>query len=354
MVNPVEDLLSVRHSQVTELPFGDYAGALQRAVGRAYAVLRERDPSRQRALICADALDLLEASAVRPFELVGGQWRVVEESNRPSLPEFAQKMERALLPRALDRSKSLLSSHPRLDPELADLARRCHAAGITTHVLLVRADAETHGAYAVHWIGRERPPYEQRVGFYYYWDTIGIAAAAANERVLVEAEFARLRQRAFWDRLTGLPNALALEDELRVHDQTLPLGVLALDFDGLREANAAFGFVEGGDVLIRSVGQGLRTLVRPRELAARMHTAGDEFAVLLPGAAEDVARRRAAEIESGLDDLDVPETHRAIYRGASVGWAARRGLDETPGQTLGRAIEIMRHCKSERRDRRQA
>jgi diguanylate cyclase (GGDEF)-like protein len=344
----------VRPNDARDLTFVEYAGALQRAVSRAYVVLRERDPSRQRALICADVLDLLEASAVRPFELVGGQWQVVAGEGSPPLPALAEEMEGALLPRALAQNKSLLSSHPRLDPALADLARRCRAAEITTHLSLVRAGEETHGAYATHWIGRQRPPYDQRVGFYYYWDTIGIAAATANERVRLEIEFDRLRQRAFWDRLTGLPNALALEDELHSHDQTLPLGVLALDFDGLREANAAFGFVEGGDVLIRSVGQGLRTLVHPREFPARMHTAGDEFAVLLPGAGEDAARTRAAEIESGLDHLDVPETHRAIYRGASVGWAARLGLEETPGQTLGRAIETMRACKSERRERRRS
>jgi diguanylate cyclase (GGDEF)-like protein len=348
-LNPVEDRLSVRRSQATNLPMGDYAGALRHAVSRAYAVLRERDTSQQRALICTDLLDLLDASAVRGFELVGGEWQVAGEANSLPLPALAEEMERALLPRALAQNKSLLSSHPRLDPALADLARRCRAAEITTHLTLVRAGQETHGVYATHWIGRERPSYEQRVGFSYYWDTIGIAAAAANERVLLEAEFARLRQRAFWDRLTGLPNALALEDELHAHDQTSPFSVLALDFDGLREANAAFGFVEGGDVLIRSVGQGLRRLVLPREFAARMYTAGDEFAVLLPGAGVELARTRATEIESGLDDLEVPETHRAIYRGASVGFATRRDLDEKPGQTLGRAIETMRERKSVRR-----
>jgi diguanylate cyclase (GGDEF)-like protein len=342
----------VRPNEARDLPFGEYAGALQRAVSRAYVVLRERDPSRQRDLICADVRDLLDASAVRPFELVGGQWQVVARESAPPLPALAEEMERALLPRALALNKSLLSSHPRLDPALAELAGRCRAAEITTHLTLVRAGGDTHGAYATHWIGRERPPYDQRAGFYYYWDTIGIAAAAANERVLLETEFARLRQRAFWDRLTGLPNALALEDELHAHDETLPLSVLALDFDGLREANAALGFVEGGDALIRSVGQGLRTLVLPREFAARMHTAGDEFAVLLPGAGGDSARTRAVEVEAGLDELEVPETHRAIYRGASVGFATRRDLDETPGQTLGRAIETMRERKSERRQGR--
>jgi diguanylate cyclase (GGDEF)-like protein len=348
----VEGLLSVRRNEATNLQLGDYAGGLKRAVGQAYVVLRERDPDLQRQLICTDLLDLLEASAVRPFQLEFDQWRLAAEVNGRPLPELAEEMERALLPRALAANKSLLSSHPRLDPALRELAKRCRAAGITTHLLLVRAGGETHGAYAVHWIGRTRPPYEQRVGFYYYWDTIGIAAASSRERALLDAEFDRLRQRAFWDRLTGLPNALALEDELHAHDKTLPLSVLALDFDGMREANEKFGFVEGGDVLIRAVGQGLRALVLPREFAARMHTAGDEFAVLLPDGGEDVARTRGAEIEGGLDALEVPETHRATYRGASVGFATRRDLDETPGQTLGRAIETMRKRKFERRQGR--
>jgi GGDEF domain-containing protein len=79
-----------------------------------------------------------------------------------------------------------------------------------------------------------------------------------------------------------------------------------------------------------------------------MHTAGDEFALLLPGVGKRAAGLRAAELEAELDALRVPDTHRSVYRGASVGHASRHP-EETPGQVLGRAIDGMRARKRVRR-----
>ncbi len=325
----------------------DETGAFRRAVGRAYDVLRERDPERQRALISADALALLDASIVRAFvPTTEGVWRLRADETAP-LPLLAAQMEAELLPRALAAKRSLVSTHPALDPSLTELARACDSARITTHLLLVQARQETPAAYAVHWIGHERPPYGHRVAFYYYWETIGLAVAVAQERQRIEAELIGLRDRAFRDALTGLPNTLALEDELRRYADTQRLAVLVLDFDGMREANATFGFAAGGDVLIRLVGRALADLAHDDEFAARMHTAGDEFVLLLPDGDIEYAAARANEIEVALDALAVPDTHRDLYHGASVGAAARR-IDETPGQTLGRAIDAMRKRKLER------
>ena len=156
-----------------------------------------------------------------------------------------------------------------------------------------------------------------------------------------------LRRRAFTDALTGLPNAIALEDELATHAVTTPFSVLVLDFDGLRSANQAFGYRDGGDVLIHCVAQALAALIRPGEFAARLHTAGDEFVVLLPGLAKAEAQRRGQQIERALDELGVPQTHRELYGGASVGVASRR-FSETPGQVLGRAVDAMQTRKRER------
>jgi GGDEF domain-containing protein len=127
---------------------------------------------------------------------------------------------------------------------------------------------------------------------------------------------------------------------------------MALDFDGMREANAAFSSYEaGGDVLIHAVGQALPRLVGASGFAARLHTAGDEFAVLLPGADADTAGRLATALEASLDALEVPPTHRSVYHGASVGWATRSD-GESPGQALGRAIAAMQERKAERRAER--
>lgn len=191
-----------------------------------------------------------------------------------------------------------------------------------------------------------------RVRFRYQHDATGVAIGVTFPRPKAECELEALRRRAYWDELTGLPNALALEDELERHKEISPLSVLVLDFDGMRAANSAFGFTDGGDVLIAAVGKGLAALIRPDEFAARMHTAGDEFAVLLPGLGKKAARARAKEIETSLDGLRVPQTHRSVYGGASVGHATRQ-IGETPGQVLGRAIEVMRDRKLDRRQGKQ-
>ena len=307
----------------------DETGALRRAVGCAYAVLRERDPGRRRAAIAANTLKLLDATVVRPLiPSVEGDWQLLGDQTT-ALPPLAARMEAELLPRAPAAGRSLLSSHPSLDSALATLARDCEAARITTHLLLARSERETLAAFAVHWIGSGRPSYEARVGFYYFWDTIGLAVSATQQRGRIEGELARLRRRAFWDPLTGLPNTLALEDELRRQADTHPLAVLVLDFDGMREANTAFGFTAGGDVLIRMVGEALAQLAKSDELVARMHTAGDEFVLIVPDADTDLASARAVEIEEALDALTPPETHRGLYQGASVGFAARQP-SETP------------------------
>jgi GGDEF domain-containing protein len=119
----------------------------------------------------------------------------------------------------------------------------------------------------------------------------------------------------------------------------------------LRAANSAFGYAQGGDALIKTVGEALPGLADAGELPFRMHTAGDEFALLLPGRDALTAERRRAELETALSTLPVPQRFATIYQGASVGYATRRD-GETPGQTLGRGIESMRSRKADRQKRR--
>lgn len=322
---------------------------MREAAIAAYAVLREGEEHQQWPLIAADSVRLLAASTASIYEL--GERGLRRRSNEAelALPVDAFDLEVELVARAFSAGKSLISNHPQIDERLQPLAQRCAEQGFLCHALLVRAHGRQHGALAVHWLGRERPPYERRAGFYAYWDTVGLALAAARERSRIEVELNALREFAYRDRLTGLPNALALEEELRRQERTEPLSVLALDFDGMREANAVFASYEaGGDVLIRTVGRALPALVGADAFPSRLHTAGDEFAVLLPAAGAEAAAQRARALEVCLDGLDVPASHRAVYRGASVGWATRTA-DETVGQTLGRAIEVMRRRKVERR-----
>jgi diguanylate cyclase (GGDEF)-like protein len=327
----------------------DQADAFRTAVLRAFSVARETDLVRQQQLVSADIKALMDADIVQIYGIEDdGNLRLLPEQNGLGIPPAAQQMELELSARAVAEGISLISSHPLLHSDLTELACRCTAQDLVTHLLLVNVDGQTHGAFAAHWITRERPAGGRRTAFFYYWDLARFAIAASAERARIERQLAEVRRHAYYDKLTGLPSGLALEERLRDHDDTDVLSILSLDFDGMREANKAFGYEAGGDVLIRTVGDALGRLTHEPEFPARQHRGGDEFAVILPGADAEAAATRAQEIEGLLDSLVVPETHQHVYHGASVGHATRHP-GENAGQTLGRAIEAMTDRKSARR-----
>jgi diguanylate cyclase len=103
----------------------------------------------------------------------------------------------------------------------------------------------------------------------------------------------RLRELAFRDALSGLPNRLQFEERL---DETLALvgrrpsamAVLFIDLDGFKAVNESFGHAAGDEVL-REVGRRLHSIARSQDTAAR--AGGDEFLLLIadPGSPENAA-----------------------------------------------------------------
>lgn len=332
---------------------GSHADFLRASHSASYEVLSENDGEGQRDMIVSHLKEFLGASEVRAYDL-GPDDRVAlaPGAGGADLPAAALQMEAELLPRALARDESLISSHRWLDLDLAELAQRCRTERVVTHVMLARAQGRAHGAFAVHWVGCDLPPYERRSAFYGYWSSVGLALAATSERVRGERERAALSARLLTDPLTGLPNGTALDERLREHMHTTPMSIVAVDFDGLKEANDKFGsYEDGGDVLIKAVAEALRELTTETEFVARLHTRGDEFSVLLPHAHQAAATRRAHEIEAALDALEVPAAHRPVYHGASVSAATGRE-NESPRQVLNRAVAAMHRRKAERKARR--
>jgi diguanylate cyclase (GGDEF)-like protein len=103
----------------------------------------------------------------------------------------------------------------------------------------------------------------------------------------------RLRELAFSDALSGLPNRLHFEDRLdetlaRVGRQPSAMAVLFIDLDGFKAVNETFGHA-AGDAVLREVGRRLMTVARDQDTAAR--AGGDEFLLLVaqPGSAETAA-----------------------------------------------------------------
>jgi diguanylate cyclase (GGDEF)-like protein len=94
-----------------------------------------------------------------------------------------------------------------------------------------------------------------------------------------------IRQLAFYDPLTGLPNRRLLIDRLRQALRECPrrrqsLALMFLDLDKFKTLNDTLGH-DSGDSLLRQVAQRLVHCVREVDTVARL--GGDEFVVLLEG-----------------------------------------------------------------------
>jgi diguanylate cyclase (GGDEF)-like protein/PAS domain S-box-containing protein len=94
---------------------------------------------------------------------------------------------------------------------------------------------------------------------------------------------ALIRQQAFYDTLTGLPNRRMLRDRLqqeirKCKRDSLRLALLFIDLDHFKEINDTLGH-DHGDQLLVEAGRRIRACVRQSDTVARM--GGDEFTVIL-------------------------------------------------------------------------
>ncbi|MBN1382639.1 MAG: diguanylate cyclase [Deltaproteobacteria bacterium] len=93
-----------------------------------------------------------------------------------------------------------------------------------------------------------------------------------------------IRQLAYHDFLTGLPNRLLFFDRFTVALEMAkrnkqPLAIMVIDLDGFKTVNDTYGH-HIGDLLLQAVADLLQNVVRKSDTVARM--GGDEFTLLLP------------------------------------------------------------------------
>jgi diguanylate cyclase (GGDEF)-like protein len=145
-------------------------------------------------------------------------------------------------------------------------------------------------------------------------DEIGeLSRAFEQMRVSISSHELAIRQLAYWDRLTGLPNRAQFRDAVRdaitaastagPDGQPLPLAVVMLDLDRFKHVNDVLGYAFG-DRLLKGVAERLlRLSVREGDVVARL--SGDEFALLLQGADQQVALTVAERV---ADVFQLPMT----------------------------------------------
>ncbi|ABM18888.1 diguanylate cyclase domain-containing protein [Marinobacter nauticus] len=94
----------------------------------------------------------------------------------------------------------------------------------------------------------------------------------------------QIRQLAYYDALTGVPNRRLLEDRLdhairHAHRKEMLLAVMFMDLDRFKEVNDTLGHAVGDDLLLQFTAR-VKDCLREDDTLARL--GGDEFIVLLP------------------------------------------------------------------------
>lgn len=155
----------------------------------------------------------------------------------------------------------------------------------------------------------------------------------------------QLRYASTHDQLTGLYNRTYFDAEFdRVKaGRNFPVSLVSADLDGLKAVNDRFGHVEG-DRLLRLAAQTLKLSFRAEDVVARV--GGDEFAVILPLADEDVVKRAVkrvlacqAEMNTGLTDYGLS---------ISIGTATADSAEQL-GEALKEADSRMYYYKFRRK-----
>jgi diguanylate cyclase (GGDEF)-like protein/PAS domain S-box-containing protein len=176
-----------------------------------------------------------------------------------------------------------------------------------------------------------------------------VALALANIRLRES-----LRNQSIRDPLTGLFNRRYLEETLarelhQAERSERPLAVIMLDVDYFKRFNDTYGH-GAGDELLRKLGALLLTQVRGGDIACRY--GGEEFALIMPGATQDVALRRAERIRQEVQALRlVIDGDEVGSLSISSGVAALGAGRQTPGALLGAADSALYEAKRAGRNR---
>lgn len=166
-----------------------------------------------------------------------------------------------------------------------------------------------------------------------------------RRRIAAEQE---VRELAYHDALTGLPNRRSFDDALiaAIHAPPRAGGchaVLLLDLNGFKRVNDVFGHAVGDEVLIRVAGY-LTTCLREDDLVARL--GGDEFAILSkhlsgPEAATSIALR---VIECFAEPVATGDGKHLVGVGIGIALAPQDGV--SPADVLRKADIALYRAKS--------
>jgi diguanylate cyclase (GGDEF)-like protein len=244
----------------------------------------------------------------------------------------------------LGRYREALEHHElfhELEREQQSQLAKTRARVLSTHLDLDRAQLEARRATLQAEIERSR--------------TRELEAQA----LVLREERELLTRRADQDGLTGLWNRRHVDAELPrlIREAAVrrePISVAFVDADHFKSINDRFGHLVG-DAVLRHLADVLSANVRPTDVVARL--GGEEFVVLLPGAAPDAAVVLGQRLCDAVRQSEWDMVADGCTLTVSVGVATRdsRGLlthdvDRDMAELLGRADEALYGAKRAGRD----
>jgi diguanylate cyclase (GGDEF)-like protein len=167
----------------------------------------------------------------------------------------------------------------------------------------------------------------------------------------LHVEAADVRQAALTDKLTGVGNYRALMDWMNFSFHGLAsagrqVSLLSMDVDDLKVINDTYGH-EAGNEALKAVAATLLGNTRHTDVVARY--GGDEFVVILVGAAPPEAEAVRERILSALADLRIEHNGSQLSVGLSIGLANHPRDAAAASELLAAADRAMYQVKLERK-----
>ncbi|MFW8589671.1 putative bifunctional diguanylate cyclase/phosphodiesterase [Glaciecola sp. 2405UD65-10] len=189
-------------------------------------------------------------------------------------------------------------------------------------------------------------------------NSICLAALRSEEQAyqtIMQLHEDDIRQMAYYDTLTGLPNRWSFKSNLqraieKAKKDEQSIGLLYIDLDNFKQVNDQFGH-EAGDKLLLEFSERLSNAIRPADklhmpmAGSLARLAGDEFVVLLPNIknasnASDIAERILAIFNGGFV---VDGASHMVY--ASIGISIYPDDATEPSELLHNADAAMYNAK---------
>ena len=231
--------------------------------------------------------------------------------------------------------------------------RRGFPLGLMTAMLVCSAVVEVvRGVAITPWFSPTRADLAQANAVGLYVTIVLVIGQALAMLLLLQDHALRQIQRLIEvDVLTGLLNRRGFDERLRrllQRGDAQPPVLALLDVDHFKRINDSHGHAVG-DAVLSGIGERLRDVLRPLDLAVRL--GGEEFAVIWgrPAAGGDAGLGERVRTAIAAQPFMTAAGPLAVT--VSVGVARARGASEAPEALFSRADEALYEAKRAGRDR---